>query len=100
MRHLLAIGIAVVVLSAAGLAPAAEAVSKPRRIVSINLCTDELVLRLADRRNITSVTWLSGLPESSNVVNLAAGIPVNHGLAEEIIPLDPDLVLAGIYTAR
>jgi hypothetical protein len=25
------------------------------------------------------------------VAELAAGIPVNHGLAEEIIPLQPDL---------
>jgi iron complex transport system substrate-binding protein len=30
----------------------------------------------------------------------AAHIPVNYGLAEEIIPLAPDLVLAGVYTTR
>jgi iron complex transport system substrate-binding protein len=100
MQRLLAVGIVAATLSAAGLVPAAENSSKPRRIVSVSLCTDELVLRLADRGNIASVTWLSRLPESSNVVNLAAGIPINHGLAEEIIPLDPDLVLGGIYTAR
>jgi iron complex transport system substrate-binding protein len=100
LQHLLAIGVITAAFSAAGHAPAAESVSKPKRIVSINLCTDELVLRLVDRSKIASVTWLSGLPESSNVVSLAAGIPVNHGLAEEIIPLDPDLVVAGIYTAR
>ena len=81
-------------------AQAGDVAGKPQRIVSINLCADELVLRLADPRNIASVTWLSRNPDSSNVAQLAAQVPINHGLAEEIIPLDPDLVIAGIYTAR
>src|ERR1700704_7200689 len=73
---------------------------KPKRIVSLNMCVDELVLRLAEPENIASVTWLSRDPKNSNVADLGAGVPVNHGLAEEIIPLNPDLVIAGIYTAR
>ena len=73
---------------------------KPRRIVSLNMCVDELVLRLADPQSIASVTWLSRDPTNSNVAALAARIPINHGLAEEIIPLKPDLVIAGVYTAR
>lgn len=100
MQLLLAVGVIVAALSAAGLAPAADTGSKPQRIVSMNLCTDELVLRLADRRNISSITWLSRDPVNSNVVRLAQDVPVNHGVAEEIIPLKPDLVLAGIYTTR
>ena len=40
------------------------------------------------------------IPKNSNVAELAARIPVNHGLAEEIIPLKPDLVIAGVYTTR
>jgi iron complex transport system substrate-binding protein len=77
-----------------------EGADKSQRIVSLNLCTDEMVLRLAERRHIASVTWLSLNPENSNVAPLAQGIPINHGLAEEVIPLMPDLVMAGIYTAR
>jgi iron complex transport system substrate-binding protein len=100
MQLLHAIGVIVAALSAAGLAPAAESVSKPHRIVSMNLCTDELVLRLADKRNISSITWKSLDPIQSNVAHLARDIPVNHGLAEEIIPLKPDLIFAGIYTTR
>lgn len=99
MQLLLAIGVIVVALSAAGLAPAADTV-KPQRIVSMNLCTDELVLRLADRRNISSVTWQARDRDNSNVADLARDVPINHGLAEQILPLNPDLVLAGIYTAR
>jgi iron complex transport system substrate-binding protein len=100
MQPLPAIGVIVAALSAAGLAPAAESVSKPHRVVSMNLCTDELVLRLADRQNIASITWKAQDMDQSNVVDLAQGIPINHGLAEEIIPLKPDLLLAGVYTTR
>jgi iron complex transport system substrate-binding protein len=78
---------------------AAELAHKPIRIVSINLCTDELVLRLADPKNVASVTYLSR-SEYSNVIDLAEKIPVNHGLAEEIVPLNPDLVVSGIHTGR
>jgi iron complex transport system substrate-binding protein len=79
---------------------ATEAPGKPQRIVSLNMCVDELLLRLAQPRNIASVTWLSRDAGNSNVAELAARVPVNHGLAEEIIPLRPDLVIAGVYTAR
>jgi iron complex transport system substrate-binding protein len=100
MQLLPVIGVIMVALSAAGLAPAAVTVSKPQRIVSMNLCTDELVLRLADRQNIVSITYKAREPDQSNVVDLAQGIPINHGLAEEIIPLKPDLLLSGVYTTR
>jgi iron complex transport system substrate-binding protein len=79
---------------------ATDTPEKPRRIVSLNMCVDELLLRLAEPRNVASVTWLSRDPSNSNVAELAGSVPVNHGLAEEIIPLQPDLVIAGIYTAR
>lgn len=72
----------------------------PRRIVSLNLCTDQLVLALADRDAVRSVTWLARDPQLSVMAAEAAHIPVNHGLAEEIIPLAPDLVVAGAYTTR
>jgi iron complex transport system substrate-binding protein len=92
---------ALLVAIAIMLVPAAlGAAGIPKRIVSLNLCTDELVLRLADRSNIASITWLSKDRISANVVDLAADVPVNHGLAEEIVPLDPDLVVAGTFTAR
>jgi iron complex transport system substrate-binding protein len=100
-RHLLTRSIAAgLVLSIAVGVYAAEGAHKPTRIVSLNLCTDELVLRLAERRNIASVTYLAATSSASNVADLARQVPANHGLAEEIIPLNPDLVVAGRYTAR
>ncbi len=78
----------------------AEPPRRPSRIVSLNLCADELVLRLADRADIAAVSYLSRDADSSNVVALATQVPVNHGLAEEIIGLAPDLVVASVYSAR
>ena len=49
---------------------------------------------------IASVTWLSRNPSGSNVANLAEQVPINHGLAEQVVAADPDLVLAGTFTAR
>jgi iron complex transport system substrate-binding protein len=100
MRRVL-LGIAATTLLLIASGPRAEDTTpKPHRIVSLNLCADELVLRLADRENIASITWLSRDPDNSNVPELAAKVPINHGLAEEIIPLNPDLVVAGIHTTR
>jgi iron complex transport system substrate-binding protein len=40
---------------------------KAQRIVSLNLCSDELILRLANPANVASVTWLSRDPSGSNL---------------------------------
>jgi iron complex transport system substrate-binding protein len=79
---------------------AGSAAPKPERIVSLNLCTDELVLRLADRSRIASVTWLSRDPRHANMAQAARAVGVNHGLAEEVLAAKPDLVVAGAYTTR
>ncbi|MFC2255124.1 hypothetical protein ACETRX_36715 [Labrys portucalensis] len=70
-RHLrlLTIGVALV-LSGVGQDcawAAASASLVPRRIVSIKMCTDELLLRLADRDRAASVTWLSHDPRNANM---------------------------------
>ncbi len=89
---------AVAVFLLVGFASAASAV--PQRIVSLNLCADELVLRLAAPGTVKSVTWLARDATLSNVSALAQTVPVNRGLAEDVVPLAPDLVIAGAYTTR
>ncbi len=71
----------------------------PQRIVSLNLCTDEMLLRLVPSERIASVTWLSRDSDASNVSAIAKTVAINHGSAEEVIPAAPDLVLVGEYTA-
>ena len=78
----------------------APAAGPAQRIVSLNVCTDELLLRLADPARIASVTWLSRDPSGSNVASLAERVPINHGLAEQVVASAPDLVLAGMFTTR
>ncbi|NYZ14914.1 ABC transporter substrate-binding protein [Azospirillum sp. RWY-5-1] len=76
------------------------AFGEPRRVVSMNLCADQLLVLLADRPAILSLSPLSRDPVLSYVAPLVKDLPQNHGMAEEIYPLKPDLVLAGSHTAR
>lgn len=70
----------------------------PRRIVSMNLCADQMVLLLAEPGTVASVSFLSADPHESPVAHLVGDAVLNHGQAEEIIALEPDLVVAGRYT--
>lgn len=72
----------------------------PVRVVSINLCTDQLAMMLAAPGQLVSVSRLAADPESSAMAEEARAYPLNHARAEEIYLLRPDLVLAGRYTAR
>jgi iron complex transport system substrate-binding protein len=73
---------------------------KPTRIVSLNLCTDQLLMLLVPEERIASVSSLSRQPESSFMATTALRLSVNHGRAEELLPLQPDLVLAGTHAAK
>jgi len=73
---------------------------RPERVASLNLCTDQLVLQLLDRDRIASVTYLATDPVISYSAHRAIGIKKNHGLAEEVVALNPDLILAGAFTSR
>lgn len=72
----------------------------PRRVVSINLCTDQLAMMIAAPGQLVSVSHLARDPLSSAMAQEAAAYPSNNGLAEEIYLLEPDLVLTGRYTAQ
>jgi iron complex transport system substrate-binding protein len=67
-------------------------------VASINLCSDQLVLGLADAQQILSVSWLAADPEESMFAAEAAQYPLNYGSAEEILRFDPDVVIAGTFT--
>lgn len=65
----------------------------PRRVASLNLCTDELLLMLADPGQVASVTHLSDRPEESVVWRLARRHPRNDGSLLSVAGQRPDLVL-------
>jgi len=72
------------------------AAEKPRRVMSLNLCTDQLVLMLLAKERIASVSFLSRASERPLFSAEAAGVSINYGTLEEVLAGRPDLVIAGI----
>ncbi len=75
------------------------AAEKPRRIVSIGLCTDQLLLMLADRDQIASLSVWALDRNMSYMIDAVGDIPLNNSSVEEIIAFQPDLVLASQFAA-
>ena len=72
----------------------------PQRIVSLGLCTDQLLMLLAERGQIASV---SSWAKDANMSYMAANVgdlPLNDASVEQILRLQPDLVVASDFVAR
>jgi len=78
------------------LLPAGAGLAQPRQVASLNLCTDQLLLALADHGQIASLSRLARDPEISFLAERAQGMPTNEG-AEPLLFRRPDLVLTGTY---
>jgi iron complex transport system substrate-binding protein len=74
------------------LAGAGEA-APPRRVASLNLCTDELLLTLGDPAQIASVTHLARQPAETVLWRQARRYRQNDGSLMSVAALRPDLVL-------
>ncbi len=68
------------------------------KVASINLCADQLVLLLSDEEQIRSLSMLSQEEAGSYFFERARAYPVNEGHAEQILTLQPDLVIVGQYS--
>ncbi len=68
------------------------------RAASINLCTDQYLILLAEPGQIVSVSALAADPLRSARANEAITIPFNHGTAEEMAAASPDIVLASAFS--
>ena len=92
-------GFIVYILSALALPlSVAAAPTGPRHVMSLSVCTDDLLLDLLPTERIASVTYLSRDPSNSYLWAQAAKVGINYGSAEEVVAEKPDLVLAGTYT--
>jgi iron complex transport system substrate-binding protein len=92
-------GAALVMALAAGWASAggdAAGAGLPR-VVSMNLCTDQIAMQLAAEGQLLSVSAVALDPSSSSMAEEARAYPANTGRAEEIFLLRPDVVLAGVW---
>lgn len=78
-----------------GRAPVARADSPPKRIVSFNLCADQLLLALADPAQIAGLSPYAVNPLLSVMTDKAAAFPRLDWDTESVVNLAPDLVLTG-----
>jgi len=70
----------------------------PARVMSLNVCTDQLAMLLAKPGQLISVSELAADPGLSFHFDLAAGYDKNRGLAEEVLLAKPDVVVTGAYS--
>jgi iron complex transport system substrate-binding protein len=84
---------------AAGLSTDGARAEPPQRIVSLTVCADQLLLDLVPRDRIAALSYLAVDPAVSMKVEEARGLKGVHGMAEEVLALQPDLVIAQEYSA-
>jgi len=73
----------------------ASVAAPPQRVVSTNLCADEYVFRLVDRRHIAALSFEAGdrHPVVSTIADKVGGIPQVRPSAETVLSYRPDLVV-------
>ncbi|MDB5702595.1 MAG: iron transporter [Sphingomonadales bacterium] len=74
-------------------AAASPPLSRPHRIVSLNLCSDQYLLALADPDQIAGLTHNATDPTMSAAANKARGLHIMGQSAEEVLAIDPDLII-------
>ncbi len=77
----------------------ADAAAEPQRIVSMNLCLDSILVELVPREHILALSQYSRDPWRSTIADVAAKLPYTNETAEEVVALQPDLVLASRHSA-
>ena len=81
------------------LATLPAAAAGPQRIVSLGLCTDQLLLLLAERGQIASLSVWAADENMSYLAAAVGDIPLNQASIEEILRFEPDLVVASDFVA-
>ncbi|HYD11812.1 MAG TPA: ABC transporter substrate-binding protein [Allosphingosinicella sp.] len=80
-------------MAASALLLGGAADAAPRRVASLNLCTDELLLMLAAPGQIASVTHLAQQEAETPLWRQARAYPRNDGSLLSVVALQPDLVV-------
>jgi iron complex transport system substrate-binding protein len=88
---------ALAVLAALSLDPATAAAP---RIASMNVCTDQLLITLADPEQILGLSRFARERFESFAADDARRFPILSGGAEDILVLAPDIVVASLFDKR
>jgi len=86
-----------IALLAACLKPASGFAGAPQRIVSLNLCADQYLIALADKKQIAALTHHARNPALSYFAGKAQRYPISNGSGEEVLRLKPDLVVVSPF---
>ncbi|WP_408884926.1 ABC transporter substrate-binding protein [Komagataeibacter medellinensis] len=78
--------------------PLTQALALPR-VASLNLCTDQLLLMLAEPGQIVGISPLARDCWNAVLCEQAQHVPVLRPTAENVVASHPDVVLGGVYTA-
>src|SRR3981081_1028683 len=93
------IAVAALAISYGVLFPPARAAGLPR-IVSMNVCTDQLLITLADPSQIVGLSRFSRDAWQSWAADNARRYPILSGGAEDVLVLRPDIVVASLFDKR
>lgn len=80
-------------LALVGVLTPAAAQSPPQRIVSLNLCTDQILIDLVPPWRIRALSHVAADATVSSIAPRAKRFTRVRGEAEEVLALDPDLVV-------
>ncbi|WP_084394402.1 MULTISPECIES: ABC transporter substrate-binding protein [Henriciella] len=72
--------------------PHGEGAGRPMRIVSLDYCADQYVLKFADREQILAISP-DAVKDFSYMREAAEGVPTVRPVAEDVLILKPDLVV-------
>ena len=92
------LALAVMILASVPSASVSAEIGRPGRIVSINLCADELLMALADADQIAALSPYAVDPTLSFLADEATAFRHDAAEAEIVIDIAPDLILAGRFT--
>jgi iron complex transport system substrate-binding protein len=89
----------IALLCANGAAHAQSAARHPMRIVSLNMCVDGILIDLVSHDRIAALSHYARDPQRSIIADVARHLPITYETAEEVVALQPDLVLTSRHSA-
>ncbi|OYX03721.1 MAG: ABC transporter substrate-binding protein [Caulobacter vibrioides] len=69
------------------------------RVVSLNPCTDAVLVNVADRHQILALSHYARDAQQSTIADVARTYPMTYESAEEVIALRPDVVLTAAHSS-
>jgi iron complex transport system substrate-binding protein len=86
-------------LAGAMLSSPVSAAPPPKRILSLNMCADQLLIALADPGQIAGLTQFARDRDMSAEAERADALPISRGTSEDVLAIRPDLIISGPFHA-